>query len=274
MGKQRITITLSQSVLKKVDHYIDGVQIRNRSHAIESLLEQSFSPTVDTAVILSGGVHDGSEIPALKKVGERYVLAITLEKLRKVGISRVVICAGGSKRAIKEIFGDGSQIGLEILYTEEKRPLGTAGALVLAEKHIDSNDFFVIHADILSDIDFSTLIDFHLNEDALATMVVKPALGDTKYGHVYLKGNKIDQFLDSSKKKGISIINTGIYLVKTEVLALLRHRKPGFPVYLEKDIFPQLAQNGELTAFVFQGFWYDVTSSETYSAAVKQWMGK
>lgn len=260
MGKQRLTITLSASILKKVDQYIDGVQIRNRSHAIESLLEQTLTPTIDTAVVLAGGVRSTEgEISALKKISGRYVLAIALDALREVGITRVIICAGSATEAIQAVFGTGSQWGVTLRYTSEPQPLGTAGALKLAEPFLhEGTSFFVIHGDILSDLDFRALLEFHLNEDALATIVVKPALGDTKYGHVYLKGNRIDQFLDSSEKKGISIINTGMYLLKTDVLSLI---PPNKKLFLEQDIFPRLAQQGELSAFVFQGFWRDVVSS-------------
>lgn len=132
MGKQRLTITLSESILKKVDKYIDGVQIRNRSHAIESLLENSFSPSIDTAVILAGG-RKATHIPALKKIGERTVLAITFEKLRDCGIDRIIICAGTVTSSIKKEFGDGSALGITLLYSHEPEEMGTAGALKLAE---------------------------------------------------------------------------------------------------------------------------------------------
>lgn len=268
MGKQRLTITLSESVLKKVDQYIDGVQIRNRSHAIENLLENSFSPTIDTAVILAGGSKHIHDNPTLKKIGDRYVLAIMLERLREVGIARVIVCAGSVNGDIKKVFGDGSQIGLEILYVSEQTQMGTAGALKNAEQFIDSEVFFVIHGDVLCDLDLEALISFHLTENTIATMVVKPALGTTEYGQVVLEGNKIVQFLPSSEDKGISIINTGMYVVKSELLDLIPKVSP---LFLEKDIFPLLSRKRELSAFVFQGFWYDVTSTETYSAAARQW---
>lgn len=268
MGKQRLTITLSESVLKKVDHYIDGIKIRNRSHAIENLLENSFSPGIDTAVILAGGAKHLSDTPTLKKIGDRYLLAIMLEQLRDVGIAKVVLCAGAVGSEIEKVFGDGSQMGLEIVYATEKTPLGTAGALKNAQKHIDAEAFFVIHGDVLCDLDLEALISFHLAENTIATMVVKPALGTSDYGQVVLEGNKIVQFLPSSEDKGISIINTGIYVVKSELLQLIPNVTP---LFLEKDIFPLLSRKRELSAFVFQGFWYDVTSTETYSAAAKQW---
>ncbi len=268
MGKQRLTITLSESVLKKVDHYIDGIQIRNRSHAIENLLESSFSPSIDTAVILAGGAKHVNDNPTLKKIGDRYVLAIMLERLREVGIAKVIICAGEEGVAIQKVFGDGSQVGLQMVYSHEKTPLGTAGALKNVDKYIDSEAFLVMHGDVLCDLDLEALISFHLNENTIATMVVKPAMGATEYGQVVLEGNKIIQFLPSSEDKGISIINTGMYVVKSELFGLIPNVSP---LLLEKDIFPLLSSKRELSAFVFQGFWYDVTSNETYSEAAKQW---
>ena len=268
MGKKRLTITLSEEIVKKVDKYIDGVQIRNRSHAIESLLEQSFSPSIDTAVILAGGLEATKDSPALKKMSDRYVLAITLEKLRDVGIDQVVICAGQLTPQIKAIFGSGASYGVDLVYTEEQEPLGTAGALKLAERYLVGELFLVIHADVLSDLDFGSLVEFHLSENTLATIAVKPAMGTKEYGHVYLAGNRIVEFSDSSEKKGISIINTGMYVLGPEVLdAIAPHSK----LYLEKDIFPQLAATGELSAFLFQGYWFDVTKDTTFAEAADAW---
>lgn len=268
MGKQRLTITLSESILKKVDKYIDGVQIRNRSHAIESLLENSFSPSIDTAVILAGGHQASSDIPALKKIGDRSVLAITLEKLRDIGIDRVIVCAGAVTEPIKAEFGDGSTMGLSLLYTEEPEELGTAGALKIAEKFLTEDPFLVIHADVLSDLDLADLVEFHLQENAAATIAVKPAMGTKELGHVHLSGNRIDAFLDSSEKRGISIINTGMYILDPVVLAQIT---PNSKLFLEKDIFPSLARQGELSAFVFQGNWFDVTKNERLEEAADVW---
>lgn len=268
MGKQRLTITLSETILKKVDKYIDGVQIRNRSHAIESLLENSFSPSIDTAVILAGGDKVAQDIPALRKIGDRSVLSITFDKLREIGIDRVIVCAGKVTEAIKREFGDGSNYGFSLLYTDEPKELGTAGAIKLAEKYLGEEPFLVIHADVLSDLDLATLVEFHLQESVAATIAVKPAMGTKELGHVHLSGNRIEAFLDSSEKRGISIINTGIYILNPEVLKAI---KPNTRLFLEKDIFPKLAQAGELSAFLFQGNWFDVTKDETFAAAVDVW---
>ena len=271
MGKQRLTITLSESIVKKIDTYIDGVHIRNRSHAIESLLEQSFSPSITTAVLLAGGskvTNTAKTIPTLKTIGDRSVLSIIFEKLRAIGIKKIVICAGKAADAIRDIYQDGSAYGVSVVYTTEPEDLGTAGALKLAEKHLSTDPFLVIHADILSDLDLESLVAFHLHEASLATIAVKPALGTIDYGHVHLEGNKIFAFLDSSEQRGISIINTGMYVLSPE---LLKRIKPGKKVFLETDIFPALAKQGELCAFLFQGHWFDVTKDEAYKEASDAW---
>ena len=268
MGKQRLTITLSETILKKVDKYIDGVQIRNRSHAIESLLENSLSPSIDTAVILAGGNKVSNDIPALRKIGDRPVLAITLDKLREAGIDRVIICAGAVTATIQSEFVDGSSYGLSVVYADEPKELGTAGALKLAESYLSEDPFLVIHADVLSDLDLGDLFEFHLQEHAEATIAVKPAMGTKELGHVHLSGNRIDAFLDSSEQRGISIINTGIYILNPEVLLLI---KPHTKLFLEHDIFPKLAKQGELSAFVFQGNWFDVTKDERLHEAAEAW---
>ena len=84
--KTRLTITLSQDILTKVDALIDGHSVRSRSHSIESLIRQSLNSSIQTAVVLAGGKRSKSSLPALKKIQNRYVLSIMIEQLKKFGI--------------------------------------------------------------------------------------------------------------------------------------------------------------------------------------------
>ena len=70
-NKARLTITLSPQVLEKVDALVNGITVRNRSHAIETLVKKSLSPSVTSAVILAGGKGKEKVHPGLKKIGGR-----------------------------------------------------------------------------------------------------------------------------------------------------------------------------------------------------------
>ncbi len=265
--KSRLTITLSQDLLIKVDALIDGHTIRNRSHAIESLVKQSLSARVSTAVVLAGGKHVKGEIPALKKINNRPLLAITLEHLKAFGVTQIILCAGINEPAIKAEFGTGSKFGLNILYSQEKKQLGTAGALKNAAKHLGDEPFLVINDTTLTNLNLDDLFDFQRQEDTTATICVKPRMSEPKYGQAFLHGNKIVKFMDSSETQGISIVNMGLYILKPEILNLIP--KDTY-MNLETDVFPRLALDKELSAFVFQGPWFDASLADSFDEAVKE----
>lgn len=263
-NKSRLTITLPHDILKKVDAIVDRRVIRNRSHAIESLIQKSLGAKITTAVILSGGKNNQITQRSLKKIQDRHLLSITLEHLKNHGISEVIICAGKSNSDIKKIFGNGSDYGVAIYYVNEDEPSGTAGALKKAEKYLRKSPFLVIHGDTLTNLNLSEFIDFHVNEETMATIAVKPRLSEKKYGQVFMQGNKITKFLAAGATQGISIINTGIYIFEPKVLELIENNKVS---NLEDDVFPLLAEKKELSAFLFQGLWYDISEKKDYLEA-------
>ncbi|TAL63567.1 MAG: hypothetical protein EPN88_12000, partial [Bacteroidetes bacterium] len=137
MDRDRLTITLRKDILKKVDQLIDGSTIRNRSHAIETLISRSMAPKIDTALILAGG----DEV-LLKP------LESTINLLKNNGITDVILTIGPSGNKIRSFFGDGSKFGVRIRYSEERKRLGTAGSLRNAS-HLINGSFVAIHGDIL-----------------------------------------------------------------------------------------------------------------------------
>ena len=266
--KTRLTITLSQDLLQKVDFLIDAHTIRNRSQAIENLVRQGLSTDIRSAVILAGGKKPNNDTPSLKKINDQYVLSIMIDQLKMFGITKIVVCAGKNEKKIKDIFTDGSSNGVTIVYSSEKKPLGSAGAIKNAEKLIGNESFLVINDSTLTDLNLVDLFEFHENEDSVATICVKPRMSEKKYGQTFLHGNKIVKFLDTSDYKGISIVNIGLYILKPKIFDFIGKDKY---LSLETDIFPKLAQDKELSAFVFQGNWFDISKDTSYNSAIKNW---
>jgi NDP-sugar pyrophosphorylase family protein len=267
-SKARLTITLPKDLLNQVDRQIDGHAIRNRSHAIETLIRRSLTPVVTTAVILAGGQNDGGEIPALRSIQDRKLIHIAISHLVDYGIRNLVILAGNNEEQVRRVLGNGASTGVAIQYAQEGKPLGTAGALKAAEELLAQGPFIVMHGDVLTNINLSEFVNFHNNERRMATIAVKPRNAEPKYGKVMLQGNRITDFYDEDRSEGISIINTGVYLFEPELLSLLAE---GQAAKLEKDVFPRLAVMGELSAFLFQGIWFDISEPENYSLAQDRW---
>lgn len=266
--KARLTITLDSDLIQKIDTLVDGQTVKNRSHAIETLVAQSLAPAVHTAVILAGGKHSGKQHAAFKKLGDTYLIIHTLNMLKKHHITRVILCVDAQDTALTKLLGNGESIGLKIEYSTEKKPLGTGGAVKQASTYIKNQPFLVIHGDVLTSLNFSEIVDFHFKENSLATIAVKPSLGEPRYGQVFMQGNKITRFLESSAGSGISIINAGVYVFDPKAFDLFP-AKESFA--LEKEVFPLLANQNQLSAFIFQGTWFDISSETNYQAAQERW---
>lgn len=261
----RLTITLHEEVLSQVDRLIDGENLRSRSHAIEYLVRQSLSPDVRSAVILAGGKGRGGRPPVLTDIDGQPLITITLSHLDKFGVKDFIICGGSWERQIRTLL-DKSDFAVH--YVSETQELGTAGAIKKASEFLLGNRFLVLHGDTLTTLDFYDFIRFHEHEGSLATIAVKPRIAEEKYGKVLLEGNKITDYLNRSGDRGISIVNTGIYLFEPGVLALIPNQRPAS---LEAEVFPKLAAMGELSAFIFQGIWFDVSRIKDRKQALLRW---
>lgn len=267
-SKARLTITLPADLLAEIDRLIDKQTVRNRSHAIELLLRESLKPTVSTAVLLAGGSNDLEQLPALLPIQGQALIVQTVNHLIAHGICSFVILAGQNEPLIRGLLGNDSIMGAEIYYVGEAQPKGTAGALKAAEGYLSDQPFLVFHADILTDINVADLVKFHASQNKLATMAVKPRQAEPDYGKVMLEGNEITDFIPESQDQGINIVNTGVYLFEPEVLSLIG---AGTNARLETDVFPKLAKMGELSAYLFQGIWFDISRSSNYESAQIRW---
>jgi NDP-sugar pyrophosphorylase family protein len=126
------------------------------------------------AVILAGG--KGARLKPITNtipkpfvpVGDLPILEIVLHQLKAAGADRVVIAVNYLARLIEAFFGSGEQLGLNIAYSTEDRPLGTAGPLRLIRDLDD--DFLVVNGDLLTPIDFGELLRSHQKAGAIASI--------------------------------------------------------------------------------------------------------
>jgi NDP-sugar pyrophosphorylase family protein len=267
-SKQRLTITLSPEVLDQVDAAIDNQGLGNRSHAIEVLLRKALAPVVDTAVVLAGGDHSEGLNPALATIDGQALICLTIGHLSRFGIRNVVVVAGDDIDRIESLVGDGHSIGVSVTYIREGQPLGTAGALKLAAAALARGPFMVVHGDVLTNMDARDFVEFHHGAGTLATIAVKPRRSERTYGRVTIQGTRVTDFDAGGAAEGISIVNTGLYIMQPQVLNLIDDAGPSM---LEDQLFPLLAGMGELTAFVFQGLWYDVRDPDRQKLAESEW---
>ncbi|MBI4032083.1 nucleotidyltransferase family protein [Candidatus Berkelbacteria bacterium] len=276
MERERVTITIRRDLLSRVDHTIDGVRIRNRSHAIESLLTRSLGSELGTAVILAGG--EGLqmrpftyELPkSLIPIKNRPILEHIIAQLREHGIRRIILLIDYLGQKIEAHFGDGSRFGVEITYLRDTKPRGTGGALRAVAPLVGEQPFFVLHGDVLTQINLSEMAKFHESQHRRATMALTSVADPSAYGAVRVSGTSIVDFLEKPQTDpGVSrLINAGIYVLDPAVLSLIPAKGTS---YLEQDVFPKLVAQQELTGYVFEGLWFDISTPEVYERALKSW---
>jgi NDP-sugar pyrophosphorylase family protein len=265
--KQRLTITLSPETIAKVEATIDNELITNRSQAIEHLINQGFTEKIDSAIILAGGSEITDLSKVLKKINGRYLLSIMIKQLKKHEVHHLIICSGQNIDQIQKVFKDGDDYGIKIEYIQEQKPMGTAGAIKLAENKIKGEHFFLIYGDVLSEINFTDMAKFHFAKDKIGTMGIKPRMGQRKYGPVAIQGSTVVGYQDKESNVGLSLINTGLYVFSKQIFDYI---DPDQQQYLGHDIIPQLIADQELSGFVFQDKWYDISDNQEYQAAVKE----
>lgn len=134
----------------------------------------------------------------------------------------------------------------------------TAGPLALARNILakDNSPFFVLNSDIICDFPFEQLRDFHVKHGKEGTLVVTKVEEPSAYGVIVRKANSdvIDRFVEKPKDFVSNRINAGIYIFNPSMLDRIELK----PTSIEKEVFPFMAQDGQLLAFDLEGFWMDV----------------
>ncbi len=279
MRRSRITITLDSNLLKKIDRLIDKKKIRNRSHAIEYIITQYTQSSVHKAIILAGGRGTQLrpytyEIPKpMLPVAGKPILEHLITQLRDNGITNIVIAISYLGDKIKKYFGNGEKFGVTITYSEEEENLLTGGALSKVKDQVGQDTFLVIHGDILTDFSFSDFIQFHKNQNTVATVALTTSSAPTEFGQIKLHGTHLTKFYSHTDQPGMKshLINTGIYALEPSIFNNFPQNKQKFAL---EDVIQELIDQQEVSGFVFEGSWYDVGNPENYENAIKEYNKK
>ncbi|CAG2068326.1 unnamed protein product, partial [Timema podura] len=194
----------------------------------------------------------------LVEFANKPMLLHQIEALVEAGVTQVVL--GVSYRAEQmeqELSEEAKKLGVSLVFSHESEPLGTAGPLALAKDILTASDepFFVLNSDIICDFPFKDLMVFHKSHGKEGTIVVTKVEEPSKYGVVvYGETGSIQNFIEKPQEFVSNKINAGIYILNPTVLRRIQLR----PTSIEKEVFPGMAQDGELYAFELQGFWMDV----------------
>lgn len=266
MKIERVTITVKREILDKIDRMIDGKDIRNRSHAIENLVLRTFR-SVDVAIIFAGGYGVKLrpltyEIPKpLIPVHGKPIIEHQINMLKKYGIHKVILSLGYMHEKVMEYI-EKRNLGIDIEYVVEEKPLGTAGALYNSRKFINGT-FAAMNVDTLMNPDISEMTEFHKNNNALATMLL--VASGIEGGAVTMRGNHIVSFSEKSLKKP-NLVNAGFYIFEPKILNIVPKKGS-----IEKVLFSGLAKKGQLCGFMHDKPVFDAGTYAGYERAIKEW---
>ena len=190
-----------------------------------------------------------------------------LELLRRHDLKDVVVTVAFLPQAIRGYFGDGETLGMDIGYSVEESPLGTAGSVRLAARQLEET-FIVISGDALCDVDLSALIAFHKKREAAVTIGLKAVDNPLEFGIVVTDDEgRVERFLEKPSWGQVfsDTINTGIYVLEPEVL---RHVPTDRPFDFSKELFPLLLEMGRpMYGFVMDGYWQDIGNLDQFRQA-------
>lgn len=223
---------------------------------------------IERAVILAGGLgrrlypYTAVLPKPLVPIGDRPILELLILQLRAAGIRHVTLATGHMAELVMAYFGTGEKYGIRIDYSFEKKRLGTVGPLGLIPDLDDT--FLVLNGDVLTDIDFTRLVEHHKRSGAVLTIAthrkaVKLSLGviDTDLmGHVTGFREKPEFAVD---------VSMGIYAFEPAILERVPpDREKGFD-----DLMTELlATRTPVATFSYEGVWFDIGIPEDYEKAI------
>ncbi|CAL1528881.1 unnamed protein product [Lymnaea stagnalis] len=195
----------------------------------------------------------------LVEFGNKPMLFHQLEALVDAGVKHIVLAVSyRAEQMEKEMESLQLQLGVKISISLESEPLGTAGPLALARDILSQDDdpFFVLNSDIICDFPFKDMLLFHKNHGKEGTIVVTKVDEPSKYGVVIYNAEdgQIQRFVEKPQEYVSNKINAGMYIFSPSVLKRIKLQ----PTSIEKEVFPNMAEDGNLYAMELQGFWMDV----------------
>lgn len=196
--------------------------------------------------------------------GDYPILEVIICQLQQAGFTDITLTLGYLAHLFKAYFGDGSRLGVNIDYSYENTPLGTAGPLALIDR-LDE-PFLLMNGDLLTDLDFSDMYNYHIENDAIITMGLQTRKIDIEFGVIEV--DQDSRITACREKPSISyLINMGIYVVSPEAVDLIPYNQ----FYPFTDLVDLLLKRGDrVFGYKFDGKWVDLGRVDDLTEAVEK----
>src|SRR5436190_13329 len=225
------------------------------------------------AVVMAGG--EGTRLRPLTSNQPKPMVPVAgkpcmehiVELLRRHGMTDIVVTVAYLPQVIRGYFDDGGEMGVELHYSVEETPLGTAGSVKNAAELLDET-FLVISGDALCDFDLEALLDAHRRRGAVATLALYSVENPLEFGVVITAADgRVERFLEKPSWGQVfsDTINTGVYVLEPEVLAAV---PDGVSYDFSKQLFPDLLRRGKpVFGHLVEGYWQDIGNLDQYRKA-------
>ena len=222
------------------------------------------------AIIMAGG--EGRRLypytailpKPLMPIGNIPILELILRQLKYYGFDKVTLAVGYLAELLQAYFGSGERWGMDITYSREKENRGTIGPLSLIEELHDS--FLVMNGDILTDLDYKALFDFHQQSDQLVTIASFTKQIQIDLG--VLKTEEQNFLIDYIEKPVLDYqVSMGIYVMNRQILDFFPYN-----TYLDVPTLMTKLLDKDLPPKIFQhkGRWLDIGRKEDYEKAINE----
>ena len=200
------------------------------------------------------------------KVGDRPILETIILNFKKYGFTDIILSVSYKSHMIEEYFGDGTKFGVQIEYLHEKKRMGTAGALSLIKEKLEK-PFFVMNGDLLTNINFEHMMEYHISNNSYATMGVREYDFQVPYGVVNIDGINIKNI--EEKPTHTFYVSGGVYVLSPKVLDLIPNEKfYDMPTLFENIINKDLKS----ISFPIHEYWLDIGRIEEFEKANNDYM--
>lgn len=260
---------LKQILTQEAVSVLPVLDQENRVVELHTLFSLEERPALENPVfIMAGGfgtrlkpLTDNCPKPMLP-IGDKPILQHTIERMRKQGFRHFFISTHYLPEQIKDHFGDGSELDVNISYVHEEQPLGTGGALGLLPPDIAEKPLILLNGDILTDLDFGHILESHEDKGADATMCLRELETSLAYGVVEVVEGNVTGMMEKPTYR--HLINTGMYVLSDAcVKSVERGMRIDLPSLLEQRIQAGCTVN----AYTFYGKWIDIGQMTDYVRA-------
>jgi NDP-sugar pyrophosphorylase family protein len=222
-----------------------------------------------SAAILAGGlgtrlrsvVADRPKV--LAPVGGKPYLSYLLDQLARAGVRETVLLVGYAADQVRVTFGD-KFAGMRLAYSQEREPLGTAGAVRLALPLFREETLLLLNGDSYCDVDLAAFVDSHRQRRAMASLTLATVENVSRYGRVRLEPDgRVVGFEEKGDASGPGHVNAGVYLIQRDALCDIPESRP---VSLERDVLPRWVEAGGVYGFA-GGRFIDIGTPASYTEA-------